>query len=89
MIDPFENKAKTGFKKPQRGLAAYNVISIAITPVNPDKAQLRQLGSTCAESGGVPRTAYVTLAADGKTINHSVTFGANSGSTSWELVEWN
>ena len=87
-MDPFENKTKSGFKKPQRGLAAYNNSSIAITPVNPEKTFLRHLGATCSDSGGVPRTSSVTLAADGKSINHSVTFGASSGSTSWELVSW-
>lgn len=87
MSDPFENKVKSGIKSIQRGTLAYNASTANITAVVPGKSELRQLGSTCSDSGGVPRNAYVLLAADGKSISHSVTFGSTGGATAWELTE--
>lgn len=73
-------------KSIQRGTIAYNSASATITAVVTAKSELRQLGSDCSDGGGVPRNARVALSST-TTISHTVTFGASSGSTSWELTE--
>ncbi len=76
----------SGIKSIQRGTLAYNSGSATITSVNTAKTELRLLGSTCSDSGGVPRTPMINLAS-ATSISHSVTFGASGGTTSWELTE--
>ena len=73
-------------KSIQRGTMAYNAGSATITAVVVAKSELRQLGSDCSDSGGVPRNARIALAST-TSISHAVTFGATAGSTSWELTE--
>ena len=88
MIDPFENRARSGIKSIQRGTGVATTTSVTVSPVNLQKANLRLTGYG-KDSGGIVQAVLYGILSDPTTItvngNAAYTGG---GGFSWELTEY-